>query len=189
MGSRVVRKADQNSNDLDKCLSLAKQDFHTKHAVCVGGLGGRLDHELGKFGHKTTAEHKNYFFLWCVGNLNCLYRAVCSNEWVTAVLVDGHNLTQVLPKGDHQLRIDTRFLGPTCGLIPLGCSVERVSTSGLEWDMTEQRLEFGGLVSSSNRLARSPETGSGFVDEVYVSASQPILWTCELQPAVRAPEG
>jgi len=62
--------------------------------------------------------------------------------------------------------------GPTCGLIPIGGRCETVYTSGLKWNLNgDIPLEFGGLVSSSNRI----------VDKVVtVMTSSPLLFSFEI---------
>lgn len=63
--------------------------------------------------------------------------------------------------------------GPTCGLIPVGCRCDSIVTSGLKWDSDgSMPMEFGGLVSSSNRIMEKVVT---------VKASHPIVFTAELQ--------
>ncbi len=64
--------------------------------------------------------------------------------------------------------------GPTCGLIPIACRSDSVKTTGLKWNLdgsSSSTLEFGGLVSSSNRVMDSVVT-------VYTSA--PLIFTAEI---------
>jgi thiamine pyrophosphokinase len=62
--------------------------------------------------------------------------------------------------------------GPTCGLIPIGGRCERVYTSGLKWNLNgDMPLEFGGLVSSSNRIVERVVT---------VTTSSPLLFSFEI---------
>lgn len=62
--------------------------------------------------------------------------------------------------------------GPTCGLIPIGGRCERVYTTGLKWNLDgDMPLEFGGLVSSSNRVVEKVVT---------VKASSPLLFSFEI---------
>ena len=62
--------------------------------------------------------------------------------------------------------------GPTCGLIPIGGRCERVYTSGLRWNLNgDMPLEFGGLVSSSNRIVEKVVT---------VKTSSPLLFSFEI---------
>ena len=62
--------------------------------------------------------------------------------------------------------------GPHCGLIPVGGAVQRVTTTGLTWNLSGQRLAFGELVSSSNLLQD---------DVVSIETSDPVLWTVEVE--------
>ena len=62
--------------------------------------------------------------------------------------------------------------GPTCGLIPLGGRCETVYTTGLKWNLDgDMPLEFGGLVSSSNRVVDGVVT---------VQSSSPLIFTTEI---------
>ena len=57
------------------------------------------------------------------------------------------------------------------GLLPVGTGCNAVSTTGLAWNWEQQRVEFGGMISSSNRC--TPGTA------VVVDTSHPIIWTAE----------
>ena len=62
--------------------------------------------------------------------------------------------------------------GPTCGLIPIGCKCDGVETEGLKWNLDGSvPLEFGGLVSTSNRVED---------DLVVVRCLQPLVFTAEI---------
>lgn len=50
------------------------------------------------------------------------------------------------PGATSTVTVSSCFEGPHCGLIPLGCAVEKVTTTGLEWDLHGQSLEMHGLV-------------------------------------------
>ena len=56
--------------------------------------------------------------------------------------------------------------------------MDSVSTSGLRWNISGQRMEWGGLVSTSNEI-------DGEV--VEVSTSHTLLWTCSLAKANNGP--
>ena len=61
--------------------------------------------------------------------------------------------------------------GPTCGLVPIFGRCETVTTSGLKWNLDGDTSEFGGLVSTSNRV----------MDEVVtVESSKPMIFTAEI---------
>jgi thiamine pyrophosphokinase len=65
--------------------------------------------------------------------------------------------------------------GPTCGLIPLGFACENVTTTGLKWNLHQDALSFGGLVSTSNRMVADTVT-----IEIVDSSSHPLLFTAEI---------
>lgn len=62
--------------------------------------------------------------------------------------------------------------GPVCGLIPLGCRCDKVHTSGLQWDLDGTSLEFGGLVSTSNRAIN---------DVITIKTSHVLVFTVEMR--------
>ena len=90
------------------------------------------------------------------------------------VLLGDESLAFLLPAGKHVIEPNPEVEEGTCGLIPLGGRCTRVRTSGLRWNLSDAPLEFGSLVSSSNK----------FVDaRVTVETSSPLLWTTSLHRA------
>uniref|UniRef100_A0A061S914 Thiamine pyrophosphokinase n=1 Tax=Tetraselmis sp. GSL018 TaxID=582737 RepID=A0A061S914_9CHLO len=128
------KSEDQDTNDLTKCihacLGYMEESGLRRESVtivCVGALGGRLDHTLG--------------------NLNVLY----SFQELNLVLCGDGNLTRLLPAGTSVIHPDRAMEGPTCGLIPLGGPV-RATTTGLRWNLDNTEMRFAGLVSTSNMI-------------------------------------
>lgn len=100
-----------------------------------------------------------------LSNINQLYCHAAERKlyWLST-----QNLVTILSAGKHAIHVDS---GVKCGLIPVGGRVENVTTEGLKWDMSEQCLEYGGLVSSSNE-AVSPV--------ITVETSHRVLFTVEI---------
>ena len=147
-GVEIERIADQDSNDLEKCLSRLPD---ASNVVILGAFGGRLDQEMAA--------------------LHALYQYPASQIWLysdetCAVLLKGGEKHTIELSTDGPLRE-----GPTCGLIPLGKPCESVTTTGLQWNLNNDRMEFGGLVSSSNCIVSSPLT---------VEASDDLLFTAQV---------
>ena len=91
------------------------------------------------------------------------------------VLLTGDTLSCLLQgPGSHTLQVIPEVEGPICGLIPIAGPVECVSTSGFKWNLSDQRMEWGVLVSTSNEIDVAPG------DAVHVNTSQSLLWTCSL---------
>lgn len=105
-----------------------------------------------------------------LANINSLYTEV--EKGVAMMWLDDGHVTFALGRGVHEIHVDLAREGPTCGLLPVGKAVERVSTSGLEWNLDEGEMAFGGLISSSNAFKESV---------VRVSTSDTILWTHEVR--------
>lgn len=63
-------------------------------------------------------------------------------------------------------------LGHHCGLYPLGAAASSVSTTGLQWNLSSQRMEWGALISTNNIVREA---------EVTVRTDQALVWTTEMQ--------
>jgi len=159
-GCQVIHSPDQDYNDLDKSIQQilgftnrslddgrqdCKNDSTKKLIHVYGALGGRLDQEMASF--------------------HALYKY----PHLSIALYDEENVALLLPADENcTLNFPT---GTVCGLIPLGNACERVSTKGLHWNLNEQKLEMGGLVSTSNEFDSST---------VHVHSSHPLLFTAQL---------
>ncbi|KIY72048.1 Thiamin pyrophosphokinase [Cylindrobasidium torrendii FP15055 ss-10] len=164
-GVSVTQDHDQNSTDLMKCMDAItkRQNGEVSYRGCtpssiilLGGLAGRLDQTIHTLAylHKLRKDHTKRVFA-----------------------VTDDNLGWVLNSGEHLIHIDHNVLGKTCGLLPVGNAGSVLSTSGLEWDLTNRESSFDGLVSTSNHLLPSSPV-------VLVNTSQPIWWTVELHARI-----
>ncbi|KAJ0408221.1 hypothetical protein P43SY_004379 [Pythium insidiosum] len=158
-GTRVLHDADQNTNDLDKCLQLLRDlqddaDGERFSVVIFGAMGGRFDQEI---------QNLNALFRW-----HDVFRdLVLLSEDTTARLLLPGRRHVIAP---HLETFETR----TCGLVPLAGACASCTTTGLKWDLDgSMPMGFGGLISTSNHLV---------ADVVTVECSHPLVWTTEMQP-------
>jgi thiamine pyrophosphokinase len=152
---------DQDTTDLDKALTAAASRG-CDTAVVLGqysGSGGRLDHTFGIIQSLLTALTPRGPFADIL---------VLSEESVMQLLLPHQSTSQSsAPALSEGHKLDT-IVGSACGLIPIAGPCLDVSTRGLQWDVSHQKLSFGGLISTSNRAAE---------EQVWVSTDAPLLWT------------
>jgi len=149
----------QDTNDLDKALQVLNAE-EIDRVVIYGAFGGRFDQEMASFAalYKWAPHFSGQLYLY-------------SDETCAFLLPANVECGIRLPFYDNQQPLIIGE-GPTCGLIPLGCRCDSIVTSGLKWDLDgSMPLEFGGLVSSSNRIMEPT---------VKIVASHPIVFTAEL---------
>ena len=171
----VKAPEDQDSTDLDKCLrqvALRAADPADARVAAAGGARAVRVIVFGAFGGRLDQEAQN---------LNALFAWRASFAQIT--LLSAECVAALLPAGRSLLRVAAPFEGPTCGLLPLGAPVERLSTRGLHWDVTDWATSFGGRVSTSNRVERYPARGAREDAEVEVDSSGDIVWTASCRPA------
>ncbi|XP_055936598.1 thiamin pyrophosphokinase 1-like isoform X2 [Argiope bruennichi] len=119
--------------------------------IAVARNGDRLDHILG--------------------NLNTLYQA----DEITSVpvLILGNNsLTWLLSVGFHKIYVTEKMMESHVGLIPLGSACKNVTTTGLKWNLTNDKMNFGGLISTCNMFDGS--------NVVTIATDTPLIWTMEV---------
>lgn len=167
-GCIVESDPNQDTHDLDKSLAIVLRDWvkpGEPHRVCIyGAFGGRFDQEMGCIQalYKWGDAFSNRLFLFDDHTFAILLPQVVRNE--IRIPFYGHS-----PANQNDKTLVGE--GPTCGLIPLGCRCEFVKTTGLKWNLDGSSLEFGGLVSTSNRVMD---------DVVVVQSSHPIVFTAEV---------
>lgn len=142
LGSRILSVPDQDKNDLEKSL----ERFDASQDVAVlGAFGGRLDQSMG------TIQA-----LW--GRPKCR-------------LYGDESVAMLLQPGIHDIVLQDEE-GPTCGLIPIGEPCQSITTEGLKWNLEDQTLAFGNLISTSNHVVDG---------RVKITNSHPLLWTVALR--------
>eukprot|EP01129_Flabellula_baltica_P015311 TRINITY_DN7679_c0_g1_i1.p1 TRINITY_DN7679_c0_g1~~TRINITY_DN7679_c0_g1_i1.p1 ORF type:complete len:250 (+),score=60.94 TRINITY_DN7679_c0_g1_i1:31-750(+) len=130
-GSECIQIDDQDSTDLDKaCGILVDRDLGDL-VVVIGGSGGNTSQYLGNI--QTAFKFKQ----------------------LKIVFMTPHDMVLLVPAGVWKVE---GAVGNKCGLLPIGGEVERIRTAGLKWELGGEgmeKLKFGGLVSTSNRMMGS----------------------------------
>eukprot|EP00929_Paragymnodinium_shiwhaense_P065496 TRINITY_DN32824_c0_g1_i4.p1 TRINITY_DN32824_c0_g1~~TRINITY_DN32824_c0_g1_i4.p1 ORF type:complete len:118 (+),score=18.01 TRINITY_DN32824_c0_g1_i4:70-423(+) len=80
----------------------------------------------------------------------------------------------LLPPGEHKIWVHASAEEPHCGLVPIGCVCNAISTTGLKYNMQATKMQFGGLISVCNKIDPASD------GHVWVKTDSPVLWTCEL---------
>lgn len=156
----VVHTPDQDYTDFTKALlELNKYcDRHkveVQHIVAVGQSSGRLDQIIGN-----------------IQSLFLVKEQALIKPDVNAYLLMDDSVSWLLSPGDHIIKIpeeSRRNKRAWCSLIPIGEACQRVVTSGLKWNLDNQPLKFGELVSTSNTFDGS--------EYVKVKCSNTLLWS------------
>jgi len=157
-GAVLKKDVNQDYNDLDKSLCAVQKKGYTR-CIVFGAFGGRFDQEMGclqaLYVWKDRMEE-----IWLYDGSTC------------AILLAPHVLheIQVVHHGHDATSLGE---GPTCGLVPLGEPCKSLTTTGFQWNLSNQPSTFGGLVSTSNRLIDP---------KVTVVCSHPIIFTAEVNP-------
>ena len=181
-GSEIIYDEDQYSTDMTKAVKYVKTfevpapgDFtpsknktreaelqkikdgpRIKDIVCIGGLGGRVDQAMSTLHHLYIFQNESEY---ASGKM---------------FLLSSEAITFVLKTGKHKIKVRESFpgmgLGRNVGIIPLK-EISRITTKGLEWDVTDWPTEFGGQMSTSNYVKE---------DWVVVETTKDVLFTIDL---------
>jgi len=139
--SVIERKTDQNQTDFQKALAWLEQRGLPGRLVILGGLGKRTDHCLSN--------------LMIAGRVDPTVEITFDDEheWV-------RRITPSIP-----LVLSGRT-GAPISLLPVG-EVQEVSSSGLQWELSDSDFSWDKLISQSNRCSK---------DEVKVSCRSGVLY-------------
>ncbi|XP_047526268.1 thiamin pyrophosphokinase 1 isoform X1 [Pieris napi] len=159
-GCKAVHTPDQNHTDFTKAL-IELNNYNEQHKteldhiVTLGQNSGRIDQILG-----------NIQTLFLVREMHIL------PPKTNVYIMSDDTVSWLLSPGDHVIFVpeETRtFKRSWCSLVPVGESCDAVTTSGLKWNLNNQPLKFGSLVSTSNTFDRS--------EVVKIKCSHTLLWS------------
>lgn len=146
----VFKQPDQYSTDFMKSIRAISEHGHTQGIIALGAMGGRVDQSF-------SSIHQLF---------------LCHEKKQQCFLLSDQSVTFLLPIGESTILTPRKYLGTTCGIIPLQGKT-MITTSGLKWDVTDWETDFGLQISTSN----------GLVEEtVNIKCDKPVLFTAELKP-------
>lgn len=153
-GIEVAEIRDQSENDFKKAIKYIIAKLRGAHhtplnILVLGAIDGRFDH--------TAAS------------LSLLHEYSNERIW----LVSSHSVVTLVPAGKTRILVNRSIEGSTCGLIPFAGSAT-VTTGGLKWNLENQIMSMGGLISSSNELLDQ----DGIVE---IDTDHPLVWTINFQ--------
>lgn len=133
----VIRRhpVDKDSTDLQLALDLVVDQDGVDSVIVVGGMGGRFDHLLGNATVMSSTAYAGVDLVWLAGDARV---AVVHDH----ARIHGHP-------------------GDVVSIIPIGGPAVGVTTTGLRWPLSDDRLDFG--------------TGRGISNEMTVSVAEVSL--------------
>jgi thiamine pyrophosphokinase len=129
--TEVIHQTEQETNDLEKALTLAKRKGSTSVKV-LAATGLRLDHTL-----KNLSVLKQF-----------------NEQFQEIIFIDAHGTIRLLPRRfSMELPLDT-----SVSLFPLSGKVTSITTKGLKYALNNEALENGIRDGSSNSVTSTPVT-------------------------------
>lgn len=153
--TKFIATPDQNATDFTKAVREISRIIDEKQVqmdciIVIVETCGRLDQ--------------------IIAGLNTLFLVQSS---VPIYLLSSNSLTWLLqPTILHRIRIPESLRKFWCSLIPIKGKCEHTTTTGLKWNLNDDVMEFGGMVSTSNTY--------GNADYVTVKADNYIVWSMGL---------
>ncbi|EMR08828.1 thiamine pyrophosphokinase [Pneumocystis murina B123] len=151
-GVKIIKNFDKNSSDFGKSMDLINSiNLSVTDVIALGTFSGRVDQSLE--------------------SINQAYLASLLTPPINLYLFSVYNITFLLLQGINKIHLDLSILGPHCGLVPIGKKCI-VTTEGMKWNMKNQVMEYGGLISTSNMV---------FENIIIVKTNEKVLFTIEIR--------
>ncbi|XP_026737262.1 thiamin pyrophosphokinase 1 isoform X2 [Trichoplusia ni] len=162
-GCKIVHTLDQDHTDFTKALleliiHCNQIGVEIENVVTFAQNSGRLDQVLGNIQTLFLARDK-----------------LLIAPKIKIYLISDDSISWLLSPGEHVILISEEVRKSKrvwCSLVPIGEACERVTSTGLKWNLDHQRLKYGDLVSTSNRFDGS--------DKVTVNCSHTLLWSMRI---------
>lgn len=151
--SRVVKTVDQDETDFTKSLRVLEplvNEVNLENVIALCETSGRLDQILA--------------------NINTLFKIHMKPSAISrpVFILSANSLSWLLAAGDHRIYIPDSVKKLWCAMIPFEPTT--VTTEGLKWNLTNQTMKFGGIVSTSNKY-------DSVSDVVKISTDKALLWS------------
>lgn len=168
---QVIHDPDQYSTDFGKAVKHIRSTTSSStpgvpiDIVAMGGLGGRVDQGLSQLHH---------LFIFQTGpGYSDGKMFIVSGESLTFLLKTGRHriVVREKPPGGQGRREDV--FDKYVGIVPIK-EPSVISTTGLEWDVTDWKTEFGGMISTSNHILPTTEV-------VEITTTKDVLFTVALR--------
>ena len=160
--ARIIHDQDQYSTDFGKAINwIRANQSEGLDIVALGGIGGRVDQGVSQL-------HQLF-----------VYQPGPSYAQGSIYLLSGSSLTFLLKAGSHRIQVreegEPDIFDKYVGILPLR-EPSRITTKGLEWDVTEWETQIGGQLSTSNHIR--PETRI-----VEIETTKDVLFTVAVREA------
>ncbi|XP_032512977.2 thiamin pyrophosphokinase 1 isoform X2 [Danaus plexippus] len=159
---KIISTPDQDFTDFTKAIIelnnyCEENKVQMDYALVMAQNSGRLDQILGN-----------------IQTLHLIKENRLLHPQTRVYMLSDDSISWLLHPGDHIIEIPlaSRNGNAWCSLIPVGEPCISVTTSGLKWNLDNQKLNFGGLISTSNTFDGS--------DQVKVKCSHTLLWSMEI---------
>lgn len=156
--AQVIHDRDQESSDFGKAIRWIR-DSYRMDIIALGGIGGRVDQGISQLHHLY------------------LFQSGASYDEGRIFLLSGSSLTFLLKAGQHHIHVreegEADVFAKAVGIIPLR-EPSRITTKGLEWDVTDWLSQIGGKLSTSNYIL--PATRC-----IEIETTKDVLFTVSLR--------